>query len=862
MARYDYDAQKVNSALDTLATATKKLSSTASEFSSALSEIVTASKGYLDVDTGTLPAIPGEVESSINELSTMISEKQAEIEAYNASPWYEKLFGSIGMGITKLGEGIATAGEQLVDAGATITGWVGGIFSSDFQDSCAEFIEKDHVGDFFADQYENGALKWVNDKSVFSHTSTAANVFKGVGVATGYVGVAFLTGGAGAAMGGTSIAAGGTAAMGSLGVNATIAGLGGLGSGTQSGLQQGMSFGDASLEGAKQGVWQAVTVFAGGKFAQKLSNKISTSKVPKIADKGDDLLGLPEKASGIIDDTPRLTGSKTGQLELPGEVEVPSGVMVDSTSGKVFASSKKIAFKSTDNVDEVIKNTMGISDEAGKVADGVADIIDTKTGEVLTQTKVDISGPTSKVTNAQFVKDGKTYTTSTGHTIKDSAQILKERLQSSVSSKVDKIKNTAGNISTNVKTTAGEFGTGFKNATTAVGKGFGSAGKTIAHSPAAQGNLAASSINQFRAQNANSQFRIQNDPSNHVPVNADLPDAIAFKNETFKPKEEAKDTTPTDTTQQEESNGNSSATAQPQDNSENAFPTGTQSQARVDSTPSNNTSSVEQPNVEPPKVDNAAKPVPPNNPSTPNTTPPTENGAGNGMSDGMTEIEEPVPGTPETPVTPPNNNNDSTNGAADNIGNIISGGNNSNNGGNYTGSVMGGFNNNHNNLGEPTGPDTGLSYEDKPGIDILDDEPTLIGKDNDAGLDVISIDKGKTGTPSTSNSGVSAIIPTVLGVGAAAAAGVAGVHYIKNKKGAEDNEYYEDENDNQSSFLGEYKPVANDNYDYQSNDEEELVTETPKYKAGTVNQLTLDDGANVIINEDNNIIAPQKEELE
>lgn len=175
---------------------------------------------------------------------------------------------------------------------------------------------------------------------------------------------------------------------------------------------------------------------------------------------------------------------------------------------------------------------------------------------------------------------------------------------------------------------------------------------------------------------------------------------------------------------------------------------------------------------------------------------------------------------------------------------------------------MGGFNNNHNNIGGPTGPDAGLSYEDKPGIDILDDEPTLIGKDNDAGLDVISIDKGKTGTPSTSNGGVSAVIPTVLGVGAAAAAGVAGVHYIKKKKGAEDNEYYEDENDNQSSFLGEYKPVANDNYDYQSNDEEELITETPKYKAGTVNQLTLDDGANVIINEDNNIIAPQKEELE
>lgn len=813
MARYDYDAEKVNSALDTLATAKKKLSSTASEFSSALSEIVTASKGYLDVDTGTLPAIPGEVESSIDELSTMISEKQTEIEEYNASPWYEKLFGSIGMGITKLGEGIATAGEQLVDGCATIVGWGAGAWDilagTNSQDGISDFIEKDHVGDFFADQYENGALKWINDKSIFSHTSTAANVFKGVGVATGYVGVAFLTGGAGAAMGGTSIAAGGTAAIGSLGVNATIAGLGGLGSGTQSGLQQGMSFGDASLEGAKQGVWQAGTVFAAGKLTQKLASP-KTSSSTELS---------------LLDDNANLV-----------------------TKGTAKASS---------NTNKVTTATKGNSQtlKAGdtfKVGDDTIEFV--KMGKKGDQYIVKRNGRLENIS----CTSGKT---SWGETIDDLSMFSKANPTSSNVT----VKNTTPPQTETPLALPGSSNSSsiFSNMKNKVINGAKSVGNKIVSTPGATGNVVASSINQFRAQNANSQFRIQNDPSNHVPVNADLPDAIAFKNETFKPKEEAKDTTPTDTTQQEEPNGNSSATAQPQDNSENAFPTGTQSQARVDSTPSNNTSSVEQPNIEPPKVDNTTKPVPPtNNPSTPNTTPPTENGAGNGMSDGMTEIEEPVPGTPETPVTPPSNNNDSTNGAADNIGNIISGGNNSNNGGNYTGSVMGGFNNNHNNIGGPTGPDAGLSYENKPGIDILDDEPTLIGKDNDAGLDVISIDKGKTGTPSTSNGGVSAVIPTVLGVGAAAAAGVAGVHYIKKKKGAEDNEYYEDENDNQSSFLGEYKPVANDNYDYQSNDEEELITETPKYKAGTVNQLTLDDGANVIINEDNNIIAPQKEELE
>ena len=42
-----------------------------------------------------------------------------------------------------------------------------------------------------------------------------------------------------------------------------------------------------------------------------------------------------------------------------------------------------------------------------------------------------------------------------------------------------------------------------------------------------------------------------------------------------------------------------------------------------------------------------------------------------------------------------------------------------------------------------------------------------------------------------------------------------------------------------------------------------MIEEIPKYKAGGINQLKLDDGADVKINDNNNIIAPQaQEELE
>ena len=168
MSRFVYDETKVNSTLDILKSAKQEVAETSQAFTSALSEIQTASKNYLWIDTETLPAMPGCIETTIEELMSQITEKQAAIEEYNSSEWYEKLFGSAGMIITKIGEGIGTAGEQLLDGALTIVGFGVGFFSEDRKESISQFIEKDYVGDFFYEQYETGALKWINDKSSFS----------------------------------------------------------------------------------------------------------------------------------------------------------------------------------------------------------------------------------------------------------------------------------------------------------------------------------------------------------------------------------------------------------------------------------------------------------------------------------------------------------------------------------------------------------------------------------------------------------------------------------------------------------------------------------------------------------------------
>ena len=872
MGRYVYDSDKVNETLSQLTTAKGKLSSTSSEFSSALSEIVTASKGYLEIDTSTLPAIPDSVETSIEELSKMIADKQEEIEDYNNSPRWEKLFASISMGATKFLEGIGTAGEQLVDAGATIVGWGAGaidIFAgTNYQDGVADFIEKDHVGDFFADQYENGALKWVNDKSWFSHTSTAANVFKGVGVATGYVGVAFLTGGAGAAATGGSFAAGGSAAMGSLGVNATIAGLGGLGSGTQSGLQQGMTFGDASFQGVKQGAIQAGTVFVAGKVAQKFAKPKTTTELSVV----DDVPKLPNNTAN----TPRLPGNTTQTPRLPGEVTVETGVMKDS-AGNVFKTTKNVAFKATDNPDDVVANALGISNKTGSIPKGsnVAEILD-ESGNVIGHTNIKVVEPTSKVTNATFMKDGKMYTTSTGHTFRDSAQIFKEGLQNKFSSATQSLKNTGSAALSTTKNMASNLGSGLKTVGSATLNGGKTAIAAVASSPAAQGNLVASSINQSIAQNANEQFKSSVDPSNHVVLNSDMPEGIAFV------KEGPFDNNNQDQNNQDQNNqdGDSNNQGGNSGNDNNPGPSGNTGntgggssiQARVDNpTPSNPEpdkidnpstidSSIKNPENNNPTEKPSETPEVPDSSDTNNSQTGNEN---NGMSGDISTGEEPVP---ETPSTGNNSGNTGNTGNGGSTGSVIGGISNGNSNTN-SGYINGGSNNygSNNSYGNGYGQSGELSYENKPGTEISGDESGLtnIGEsDSGSTLDVISIDKegGAASVSKGSNDG-GAVIPTILGVGAAAGAGVAGIHYIKKKNDNQDDEYYEDDSNdnNQNMYLENYNDSNSQDTDYT---QDEVVAAPQKYKAGTMNQLALDDGTNININEDNSIIAPQKEELE
>ena len=157
MARYTYNASLVSQAIEELSSACKALDSTIGEIQKGISTVSSARGAEnIDVDFSYITNYQSQVIEYIEMMSTEISGKAQEIEEYQSAPWYKKLFATIGMGALKLVEGLGSFVENLGDGLVSVAGFVGGVFSSDFQDACAEFVKKDHVGDFFYDQYEEG----------------------------------------------------------------------------------------------------------------------------------------------------------------------------------------------------------------------------------------------------------------------------------------------------------------------------------------------------------------------------------------------------------------------------------------------------------------------------------------------------------------------------------------------------------------------------------------------------------------------------------------------------------------------------------------------------------------------------------
>lgn len=262
-----------------------------------------------------------------------------------------------------------------------------------------------------------------------------------------------------------------------------------------------------------------------------------------------------------------------------------------------------------------------------------------------------------------------------------------------------------------------------------------------------------------------------------------------------------------------------------------------------------------------------------NKPSNGDNNSNTDNKPNNGDNNNNIDNKPTDGGNNNSTVTPPSNNNSggSSNtgqgngsynpgNSGNSNGNYRPGnGNYVNNGGNNTSNITptpGGGENNNVSTTTPSAPDSSSGIIDNSG----------------EGLDVISIDKNPSGkAPSTSSNDGGSVIPTILGVGVAGAAAVAGAKYIKDKKDKSNNyddDYSTDEKDNSFSYMSNYQENNSDNngnYDsYTSNDDSysNIIEPSTKYKAGNVNALVLDETPEEIKITDDIPAGEQKEELE
>ena len=378
MARYTYNKAQVNECLDLLKDSGAAIVDTNNEIQSGINMINNARGAVnLDLDESFLwiKGLQSQVQESINAITSEISNKARQIEEYENAPWLKKIFATIGMAALKLVEGLGTFIENIGDGVVTILGFVPGLIFPSFQESISEFIKKDYVGDFFADQYEEGFLKSVNTYSAMAHDSTAASIFKGVGVAAGYVIVGVATAGIGAgAAAGSALITTGTA------ISAGTAFVGGVGSGTQSGLQSGKTFNQAALQGLKDGVIAGGTTLVVGAVANKLT--AAGRATGNMVNSSDELTGNITKfqAAASADDT---FNAAADVAELAAKNSTLTGSIKDFTSAatKTPEAAKLVAQQAGDVITsaQALKSAAIAANASDDVINSLDDIINSAT---------------------------------------------------------------------------------------------------------------------------------------------------------------------------------------------------------------------------------------------------------------------------------------------------------------------------------------------------------------------------------------------------------------------------------------------------------------------------------------------------
>ncbi len=360
--RYECSPEEVQAACEELSNISNNtIQAISEEIGKNVTIVNNVAYGYVDISN--MNAYAPAVQDSITNLIGVLDKQAQMIEDYNNGSLVEKMIGTGTMAILNLTEGVAKFGEDIVDAGANIIAGVGSVCGFDME-AVELWAAKDHVGEAFDNAFENGALNWVEKYSIYSHESTAAELFKGIGTAIPYIALAAIPGA-------------------NLVVEASVAGAAGFGRGSTNYQQQHLVYdanGEASFdetystgsmmwEGAKQGAIDAATVVVMDKGIKAIGKGISKLKAGKaLAESADDvgkavINGADDVGKAVVENADDVGKAVINKVDDVGKAVVEN---TDDVGKAVINKVDDVGKAVVENTDDVGKAVINKVDDVGK----------------------------------------------------------------------------------------------------------------------------------------------------------------------------------------------------------------------------------------------------------------------------------------------------------------------------------------------------------------------------------------------------------------------------------------------------------------------------------------------------------------
>ena len=362
-------------------------------------------------------AIYDEIDSAVEIIRKQVEGKVADIDAFSNATGWEKIGSTLVMTGVKFGEGALSVFESIGDGLVSVAGFVGGgLGAKGFQEGCAKIIQKSWSHDLFNFYYNSDFAK----ASLYTEDSGAASIVKIAGQTGAYLLLGgFASGAAGklASSGSKLVQGAGKFLASTTRTNTAIAAVGGLGQGTETGLNAGLDYNTAFGKGAKQALVQGGTAYIFGRLGEKAQKSAATKSAQNDLEAAQKEASSAEAAvskakQGVTEAETALGKAEKGvadaQKTLEGATKARPGIETKLTKAQNRLGKLETAAENNPRKFRTPGKQKQIADARNQVTSLQRDLngIDTRIGEASKNLTAAQEGRTAAQKAVSVAKDG------------------------------------------------------------------------------------------------------------------------------------------------------------------------------------------------------------------------------------------------------------------------------------------------------------------------------------------------------------------------------------------------------------------------------------------------------------------------